>query len=121
MKLIIAGSRHFQLDYYDINGFIECFRLNPTEIVCGGCRGIDNAGKHWGTVFNRPVIQFDADWNRYNKAAGPIRNKEMAMYGDELLLIWDGVSKGSFNMLNEMKKFNKPIHEVILKSPVIKK
>jgi len=117
MKLIIAGSRNLQLNYQDINGLIGIFRLNPSEIVCGGCQGIDEAGKEWGVIFNYPVITFNADWKKFGIAAGPIRNKEMALYADELLLIWDGKSKGSFNMLNQMKKINKPIYEVILKSP----
>ena len=48
------------------------------------------------------------------KAAGHVRNKKMAEYGDALLLIWDGKSKGSANMKKEMQKLNKPIYEVTL-------
>ena len=35
-------------------------------------------------------VRFDTDWNKHGRAAGPIRNKQMAEYGDALLIIWDG-------------------------------
>lgn len=59
--------------------------------------------------------EFPADWKAHGKAAGPIRNKQMAEYADALLLIWDGESKGSASMKNEMLKLNKPVYEVIIK------
>jgi hypothetical protein len=37
----------------------------------------------------------------------------MAEYGDALLLIWDGKSKGSKNMKARMKGMQKPVFEVI--------
>ena len=57
---------------------------------------------------------FDADWETHGKAAGPIRNAQMAKYADALLLIWDWKSKGSANMKQEMFKLNKPVYEVII-------
>ncbi len=59
--------------------------------------------------------EFPPDWEKHGKAAGPIRNKEMAEYADALLLIWDGKSRGSASMKKEMEKLEKPIYEVILK------
>lgn len=38
----------------------------------------------------------------------------MAEYGDALLLIWDGKSRGNASMKKEMQKQNKPIFEVVL-------
>lgn len=40
----------------------------------------------------------------YGRAGGPIRNAKMAEYGDALLLIWDGKSRGSQSMLREATK-----------------
>lgn len=114
MKLIIAGSRHFA--NIDISGYIKFFDLAPTEVVCGGAYGVDWSGGIWGDKTSTPVKIFFADWNKHGKAAGPIRNKEMAEYADALLLIWDGKSKGSASMLREMKKLGKPIYEVTLKA-----
>ena len=46
---------------------------------------------------------FPADWDGLGKGAGHIRNKQMAEYATDLLLIWDGKSRGSKNMLEEAK------------------
>lgn len=124
MKLIIAGKR----DLYVSNRFItECYDLHfpqeeyeyyPDEIISGKADGIDTCGENWAKSFVSPIKikEFPADWDKHGKAAGPIRNKEMAEYGDVLLLIWDGKSKGSKNMKQEMEKLNKPVYEVILRS-----
>jgi len=60
-------------------------------------------------------VEFPADWDTHGRAAGPIRNKQMAEYGDALLLIWDGESRGSANMKSNMKKLGKPVYEIIIK------
>jgi hypothetical protein len=130
MKLIIAGSRTFDFGWYDIDRAICISRLPEivTEVVCGTAKGIDLAGKEWANEDWKqdyptsshngpiPVKEFPADWNTHGKAAGPIRNKQMAEYADALLLIWDGESKGSANMKREMEKLGKPVYEVIIRN-----
>lgn len=129
MKLIIAGSRTFAFNWYDIDCAIKLSRLPEvvTEVVCGMARGIDLAGKSWANEdwkqdyptcgYNGPIAvrEFPADWDKFGKGAGHIRNKQMADYADALLLIWDGSSRGSANMRDTMLKLGKPVYEVILK------
>jgi len=118
MKLIIAGTRHLDVSTSFINDVLgNCLlsRQDISEVVCGMARGIDTCGKLWAKAWSIPVAEFPADWNKYGKSAGVIRNSEMAKYGDALLLIWDGVSKGSSNMKGHMKY--KTIYEVIIKCP----
>ena len=119
MKLIIAGSRSYETD--EPANFIR-MTLNllldsasETEIVSGGCAGIDKMGEAYAKWFNVPIKEFPADWEKHGRSAGPIRNREMAEYADVLVLIWNGKSKGSGGMKKEMEKLNKPIYEVILK------
>lgn len=117
MKLIIAGSRILKPDYGFIQSAIKMLNIhNITEVVCGGAEGVDSEGQHWASHANVPVKIMRADWDKHGKAAGPIRNKQMAEYADELLLIWNGDSKGSLSMRKEMAKLNKPIYEIIILS-----
>jgi hypothetical protein len=128
VKLIVAGSRTVSLNYHLIAGAITFFTGNKTitELVSGGAKGVDSAVPEFlemdrldeYPLFNNPpeFKEFPADWDQYGKAAGPIRNKQMAEYADALLLIWDGESKGSANMKKEMQKLKKPIYEVILRT-----
>lgn len=115
MKLIVAGSRHLTLNYEFIEQCRQAFALRPSEIVSGGASGVDRSAETFSEAINYPISIFRANWNKHGKAAGPIRNAEMADYADALLLIWDGRSRGSASMKAEMKKRNKPIYEVILK------
>lgn len=117
MKLIIAGSRDLQVPVEFIDGCLFTFKF-PTELVSGCAKGIDECGLNWAKTQNSgnfPIKKFYPDWGTHGKKAGPIRNKQMAEYADELLLIWDGESKGSKNMKEEMLKLNKPVYEFIIK------
>jgi len=101
MKLIIAGSR----DIHEARNIIDVMILGddilqlPEEVVNGGCWGVDMAGLVWAKGYDISMKTFPPDWNRYGKAAGPIRNEEMAKHADALLAIWDGESRGTFDMI----------------------
>jgi len=116
MKLIIAGSRDLLVDSELVNQLVSYFRLKVEEVVSGSGGNVDEAGEDYSSVFlEKDAKTFKANWQQEGVAAGPIRNSRMADYGDRLLLIWDGTSKGSSSMKKEMLKRKKPIYEVILK------
>jgi hypothetical protein len=128
MKLIIAGSRTLRPPPTFITDALEMFGLiqfhgvkgppstNLAEIVSGGAGGVDRAGEVWTDRNDRLALRvFPADWAQHGKAAGHIRNAEMAEYADALLLIWDGWSSGSANMRQQMVRRGKPVYEVILR------
>ena len=126
-KLIIAGTRFdwqdTNLDTYrnkqEIyqllkNEFIAVNFINEvTEIVSGTARGIDRLGEELAQEHAIPVKKFPADWNRFNKAAGPIRNREMGEYADGALILCDGISTGSLNMFSIMQELRKPVKKII--------
>lgn len=105
MKTIIAGSRGCN-DFLEVCRAIKesGFSEEITEIVSGGALGVDKLGEKFAYKFDIPLKIFLADWKKYDKAAGMIRNKEMAKYGDAAIVIWDGKSNGSRNMIEEAKK-----------------
>jgi hypothetical protein len=106
MKTIIAGSRE-GIPYATVERAIVAFQreFGPiTEVVCGMARGVDALGAYWADKNAVPIKPFPADWNANGKAAGPIRNRQMADYAEALCAIWDGVSRGTKNMIDEAKK-----------------
>ena len=107
MKIIIAGGRRIE-DFEVVLTAIKESKFQITEVVCGCAKGVDTLGEVWATMSNLPVKKFPADWGRYGKVAGPVRNAQMADYADGLILIWDGESRGSKNMLQEAMKRNLP-------------
>jgi len=116
MNLIIAGSRNIHVSASFISDVLRHFGVLPPtvdSVICGMANGVDMCGKAWAEHWCLPVVECPADWDKYGRSAGPIRNEQMARKADTLLLIWDGSSKGSSNMKGHMKY--KTIHEVVLK------
>jgi len=113
VKVIIAGGR--DIDDPDLlEEALDDFPYEITEVVCGLAPGVDLLGKSWAKRNDIPVVEFPAEWDRYGKLAGPIRNRKMAKYADVLLLIWNGLSPGSANMSKEMIKERKPAVRYLL-------
>lgn len=107
MRVVIAGSRSIN-DFDLIKEAVERSGFDITEVVSGTARGADRLGEHWARTNNVPIKMMPADWDKNGKAAGYIRNREMAEYADAAIIIWDGESRGSKNMIDEMVKKNKP-------------
>lgn len=103
MKVIIAGGRDFN-NYPLLKEKCDSILSNidgSIEVVCGCADGADLLGKRYAEERGYSVNYFPANWNLYKRGAGPVRNREMAEYGDALILFWDGKSRGSANMLKE--------------------
>ena len=118
MKIIIAGGR--DLNNYPLvvktmseicDKYIPPTYLEEVVFVSGGAKGADALGEAW--VSSRMAhpsyktwkqVVFAADWDKHGKAAGPIRNAEMADYADMCVVFWDGKSKGYSNMIQTALK-----------------
>lgn len=114
MRTIIAGSRSITAISPVIDAIHKC-GWEITEVVCGMADGVDSTGLWWAErVAALPVKRFPADWEVHGKAAGPIRNKQMAEYAEALILVWDGKSKGSADMLRRAQIRNLRIYQHII-------
>lgn len=107
MKVIVAGSRNFPYGTEVIDQVWKASGFYITELVSGGAKGVDTVAIR--ATKDLPIKFFLPDWETYGKAAGPIRNRQMAEYADALIAIWDGKSKGTKNMIEEMEKLGKPV------------
>ena len=110
MKYIIAGGRNYKLVATD---FDTLDQITPgiTEVVSGhNPTGADRAGELWATSRGVPVKLFPANWGQYRRAAGPIRNKQMAAYADAAVL-FPG-DKGTASMEHEARMAGIPILKI---------
>ena len=103
MKTIIAGGRDIT-DYSLVLIAVKRANFDITEVVSGGATGVDTLALKFAVDAELPNKVFKADWGKYQHAAGPIRNRQMAEYADALIVIWDGRSKGTENMIYEAKR-----------------
>lgn len=114
-KVIIAGSRNFY-DYNKVEETVICYFMdhgipkNSVEVISGGARGADSLGERLADSYGLKLIIFPAKWDDYGKAAGMIRNKEMADYAIKdsekaiLFAFWDGKSRGTKGMIDTAKR-----------------
>lgn len=112
MKIVIFGSREFT-DYEYASKFISTFEKSDIEIISGCARGADNIGKLYAEQYGIKLYQFPANWKKYGKAAGYVRNNEMADFCDVGLCFWDGKSRGTKHMIETLKKRNKPCYIIL--------
>jgi hypothetical protein len=102
MRIIIAGSRKFN-DYELLSKEVISFcggNKAMVTIIDGGASGADALGTKFAREHDLPKIKKEAYWDHYGKAAGYIRNKEMAKIATHLIIFWDGFSKGSKHMID---------------------
>lgn len=107
MKVVIAGSRTIE-EYKQVAEAVTLSGFKISEVVSGGARGADQLGEKYALANCIPFKVFFADWDTYGKRAGPIRNSQMAKYADAAIVVWDGKSSGSKNMIEQMSRLNKP-------------
>lgn len=109
MRVIIAGSR----DYTNILQFQLLLNnklkdsnigLKDLTIISGGARGVDQMGEAFAKNNGIALEIFPADWNKYGKRAGFIRNEEMAEKADALIAFWNGESNGTRHMIRTANK-----------------
>lgn len=114
MKLIVAGGRDFT-DISRMDTELKNLVLNGTlpddvELVCGMARGADiTAYQLWKNVYENKWYEFEPDWDKHGKAAGFLRNTQMALFADFLVAFWDGKSKGTKHMIETMQGLRKPV------------
>ena len=113
MRTIIAGGRDIYPSMEEIFSAVSKLPATPTEIICGGCSGVDSQGEKWAIENDyRPWI-FPANFKKLGRAIGPERNRMMAMNADALVLFWDGKSPGSTSMKKWAEHYKLFIVEVI--------
>lgn len=106
-RVIIAGGREYN-DYPTLKKYCDHVLQNKSGIiiVSGKAKGADSLGEKYAKEKNFPIAEFPAKWETLGRAAGFIRNKEMAQYADALIAFWNKKSKGTKHMINiasEMK------------------
>lgn len=106
-KVIVAGSRlmfQYKIVEKTLNKVFKGENKEDIEIVQGGAKGADALGKLYAEKYNIDCKEFSANWDLHGKAAGILRNQEMADYSNTCVVFWDGISRGSRNMIETAKK-----------------
>lgn len=138
MKLCIAGSRSIDGPQglrevrIALRDAMERFGFTMdqvTHVISGMADGVDMIAYKRAKQLGIEVIPMPADWDNvdapgavvksryrgnklvfYNALAGHWRNKAMAELADVVVIVWDGRSTGTKNMIGECKLLGKAVH-----------
>ena len=104
-RVIVAGSRHFN-NYNYVSGVLDALIQEDDIIINGLAPGVDTLALWKSNKRGQKLEKFPADWDKYGRAAGPIRNEKMAKVATHLIAFWNGKSKGTKSMIDLAKKYN---------------
>ncbi len=110
MRWLVCGGR----DYPDEKTLFATLTLLvvdrgwPSVVIEGEARGADTMAREWAEHFMIPVEKYPADWERYGRAAGFIRNRQMLSDGkpDLVVAFYDKPreeSKGTADMVKQAR------------------
>lgn len=121
-RVIVAGGRDFNSPAL-LNTVLtdKLSRFEHAMIISGLAEGADTLGLEYAKTNGIPYKEFPAKWDdvegkpskeiRVNKAgkeywvmAGYARNLEMSKHANVLIAFWDGLSKGTKNMIEQARK-----------------
>ena len=110
IRVCVAGGRDFN-NYDSLKSILDRFlkRHKDSEIIIisGHARGADSLGERYAAENGLSFETFPADWEKHGKKAGFLRNNEMAKISNVLIAFWDGKSRGTKNMIEQMDKYGK--------------
>lgn len=125
MKVVIAGSRELlpvpeneteqQADARRLREYeIVCEAIfesgfEITEVVSGGARGVDRHGEAYAEERGIPVTQMKPDWSK-GRGAGFARNSDLVAYGEALIAVHNGSSRGTQDIIKKMRKKGGSVH-----------
>ncbi len=101
MRLLVTGDRRWT-DEGTIYRALSPFRGKDVVVVHGGAAGADSIAEKVAEQLGLDTEVHPANWRRYKRAAGPIRNREMLDSGVAEVFafhshLWD--SKGTRNCI----------------------
>lgn len=126
MKVLIYGGRDFghvraanlspeelerrSAEYrlgYDF--LTSLFPERNVEVIQGGATGADALGADWAVCSEVALKTFRADWQRWGRAAGPMRNARMLEEGKPEMAVEFPGGRGTADMRLRLQKAGVPV------------
>ena len=103
-KWVICGGRRFadEIMFDDARGDLMRQFGHPSCIIHGGAAGADSMAGALGKRLSVGVQPCPANWAKYGRGAGPIRNKEMLALQPAKVIAFPG-GRGTANMVDQAR------------------
>ena len=104
MRLLVCGGRDYKNEakIHEVLAYLlDTYKVS--HIISGGANGVDTIAVQWAEANKIPFTVYEADWKKYNKAAGPIRNTQMLVEGKPDFVVAFPGGAGTANMVKQSK------------------
>mgnify|MGYP000473452846 CR=1 FL=1 len=118
-------SRSYRMEHIILDGLLSDWQSShPGDftVIEGEAMGADLIAANWATKMMMQdghaveVEHYPADWEKYGKGAGPVRNKQMLTEGQPTLVLAFSndftASRGTNNMIQQATKAGVPVVKV---------
>jgi YspA, cpYpsA-related SLOG family len=105
MRVLVCGGRDFSDRKLAFDTLDDLFHHEVVDcIIEGDARGADRIAGAWAKERHIDLRLFPADWQKYGRSAGSIRNKQMLDEGKPDLVIAFPGGHGTANMIKQSKQ-----------------
>lgn len=109
MRVLVTGGRDFN-DLALLEMTLDA--IHATNVIAvlihGAASGADSLAGEWAVRNGIELIACPADWKRYGRRAGPLRNRQMLDLSPDLLVAFPG-GRGTADMIAAAKERGVPI------------
>ena len=113
MRVAVVGSRSLDGRCYGM--LAEHIPPGVSEIVSGGASGAESLAEQYALERGLPMTVIRPDYKTYDRTAPLIRNSQIVSESDFTLVLWDGISRGSLNVIMTCIRTNKPFKVLLVK------
>ena len=112
MRVAVVGSRSLGGRCYEV--LEEHVPAGASEIISGGASGADSLAERYALEHELPMTVIRPDYKTYDRQAPLIRNSQIVAESDFTLILWDGASRGSLNVIMTCIRTNKPFKVILV-------
>lgn len=117
LKLCICGTRDTPNAFEKVTRAFDWIMptfvslgASSVQILSGMGGAVDLAACRLAVEKHGKAVEYPAEWSKFGKRAGPIRNELMAQDCDAVLAVWDGRSRGTLDMIMRATKHGKLVY-----------
>lgn len=107
MRVLVCGGRDFN-DYGRVMEVLDHIHVESRidKIIEGGASGADTLAWKWAKnrIGKINVLSFSAEWDKYGKSAGPMRNQRMIDEGKPDIVVAFPGGKGTQDMVRRAER-----------------